>query len=269
MNDYYRPMRTTRRPQNYTSVLPKWFKVTNQASGPTQIVIYDEIGMLGCSVQDFTSELAAVKGDIDLHISSPGGDVFDGITIYNRLRAHDGVVSVVIDGLAASAASFIAMAASPGKLGMSPHSQLMIHDGFSMVIGNAADLRTTADLLDQVSDNIAGIYADRTGKPVSYFRDLMKDEKWFSDQEAVDTGLADYIIGKEPVANNWDLSVYNTVPGIENADTTPQVLDAAIPPETPGNCGDDNSLQPNETSSDDIDTSALAALFTSALKGVK
>src|SRR5262249_29690020 len=147
-----------------------------------------------------------VPGDIEMHINSPGGDVFDGIAIYNQLRHRQGQVAVIVDGLAASAASFIAQAASPGQLGMSPHSQMMIHDGFGMSIGNAADMRQMADLLDKASDNIAGIYADRTGKPAEYWRNLMRSETWLSDSEAVAEGLADYVVGQGEPSARWDLS---------------------------------------------------------------
>lgn len=203
----HRPMRTTRR-TNLQQGRPGWYRIKAQATGPAQVTIYDEIGFLGVSADAFMRELAQIPGDIELHLNSPGGDVFDGIAIFNQLKQRPGVVSVVVDGLAASAASFIAQAASPGHLAMAPHSQLMIHDGFGMSIGNAADMREMADLLDKTSDNIAGIYADRTGKPAAYWRDKMRAETWLDDREAVAEGLADYVLGQEPVRNGWDLSVY-------------------------------------------------------------
>lgn len=207
-----RPLRSTRRMSNLGQ-RPGWFTVTNkadEATGPIVAHIYDEIGMWGVSAQDFMSELQAHDGDLELHINSPGGDIFDGIAIYNVMKQRSGLVSVIIDGLAASAASFIAQAASEGQLFISPHAQMMIHDGFAMAIGNAKDMRETADLLDKASDNIATIYAERTGRDASYWRNLMRAETWFSDQEAVDAGLADAIHGKhgEPV-NSWNLGVFN------------------------------------------------------------
>lgn len=199
---------------------PGWYRIENKASGPSQVSIYDEIGMIGVSADDFVRDLAAISGAIELHLNSPGGDVFDGIAIYNNLRQRKGTVSVVVDGLAASAASFIAQAASPGHLAMSPHSQLMIHDGFALTIGDAADMRKTADLLDKASDNIAAIYADRTGKPADYWRQAMKAETWYSDAEAVSEGLADRIVGQDTPQNSADLSVYRNAPKkkVKNAD---------------------------------------------------
>jgi ATP-dependent Clp endopeptidase proteolytic subunit ClpP len=191
-----RPLRSTRRLENRVGQRPGWYKITNSQSGPTMVSIYDEIGLYGVEAIDFQADLKAIKGDIELHISSKGGDVFDGIAIYNTLKQRKGNVHVIVDSIAASAASFIAMAASPGLLEMAPHSELMIHDGLCMAIGNAADMRDLADQLDRVSDNIASIYAERTGKPAEYWRDKMRAETWFTDQQAVDEGLADGIHGK-------------------------------------------------------------------------
>ena len=202
-----RPLRTTRKITNLAGQ-PGWYRIIRNAAGAAQVNIYDEIGLLGVSADGFMRDLAQIGGDIELHLNSPGGDVFDGIAIYNQLRQRPGRVAVVVDGLAASAASFIAQAASPGCLAMAPHSQMMIHDGFGMAIGNAADMREMADLLDKASDNIAGIYADRTGKPAAYWRDKMRTETWLDDHEAVAEGLADHVVGQERPADAWDLSVY-------------------------------------------------------------
>lgn len=212
-----RPLRTTRQVSNLQA-RPGWYRIRAQAGGPAQVSIYDEIGMLGVSADALLRDLAGIDGDIELHLNSPGGDVFDGIAIYNTLKQRPGVVAVVVDGLAASAASFIAQAASPGHLAMAPHSQMMIHDGFGMAIGNAADMRQMAGLLDKASDNISRIYADRSGKPADYWRGKMREETWLDDHEAVAEGLADSIVGQDPpVRNAWDLSVYLNAPGARNA----------------------------------------------------
>ena len=110
-------------------------------------------------------------------------------------------------------------AASPGKLVIAKTASMMIHDAFGLAIGNAADMRQMADLLDQQSDNIAGIYADRSGKPVAGWRDAMRAETWYVGQEAVDAGLADEATGGPAAENTWDLSVFGHYPGpgISNA----------------------------------------------------
>ena len=211
MNYGARPMRSTRRLSNSLGQRPAWYHIANSVAGvPTQVSIYDEIGFFGVAAGEFMADLKGINGDIELHINSPGGDVHDGLAIYNQLKQRAGTVAVVIDGLAASAASFIAQAASPGKLQVAPHAQMMVHNGFSMAIGDANDLRKTADLLDMITTEIASIYAERSGKPVDFWLAQMAAETWYTDQKAVDTGLADSILGQDaPAKADWDLSVYN------------------------------------------------------------
>lgn len=218
-----RPFRTTRRLQNLQGTHPNWYRIENKTAGPALVTIFDEIGMLGTSADSFVRDLAGVNGDLEIHVNSPGGDIFDGIAIYNSLKQRKGTVSVVVDGLAASAASFISQAASPGQLKMAPHSQMMLHNGFGMVIGDANDLRKTADLLDKATQNIASIYAERSGKSVEYWRGVMNEETWYDDHEAVAEGLADGILGQDPPRNAWDLSVFR------NADTGDSDDDAPMP----------------------------------------
>jgi ATP-dependent protease ClpP protease subunit len=207
------PWRTTRR--LYALHQPgnnNWYRILNQAeeTGRTPIHIYDEIGYFGTSAGEFIKDLAMVEGAIDLHLNSPGGEVFDGITIYNALLSRgEGEVAVYIDGLAASITSVIAMAGDPVIVADS--AQMMIHDGHTMAIGNAADLRDLADTLDRVSDTIASIYSKHAGDTPEHWRDLMRAQTWFSAQEMVTAGLADQVVtmGKRGrnKQNEWDMSV--------------------------------------------------------------
>jgi ATP-dependent protease ClpP protease subunit len=251
-----RPLRSTRRLQNLAETRPKWWTISNKANlgEPSMVSIYDEIGMLGVSAGDFLAELSGVNGDLDVHINSPGGDVFDAIAIYNTLKGRKGTVSVVIDGLAASAASFIAQAASPGCLEMAPHAEMMIHDGFAMGIGNAADMRGLAEQLDRASDNIAAIYADRSGKSASYWREKMKAETWYSDQGAVIDGLADRVRGQGNPRNAWDLSVYNSSNAKPLGDGWVQDPDGTCRFDPDGD-GDDDSTPEGDTDHDYFDES--------------
>lgn len=211
-----RPFRTTRAIVNLRQGRNDWYRIINATTAaPAQVSIYDEIGFFGVTAADFVKDLAGVGGDIDVHMNCPGGDVFEGVAIYNALKQRSGSVAVYVDGLAASAASFIAQAASPGRLVIAKTASMMIHDAFGMGIGNAVDMRQLADLLDQQSDNIAGIYADRSGKPVADWRDAMRAESWYVGQEAVDAGLADTVQGgpePEPVKATWDLSIFGRAP---------------------------------------------------------
>lgn len=169
-----------------------WYRIENSAD-LTQVHVYDDIGNGGVSAKSFLADLAGIKGPIELHLSSGGGEVFDGIAIYNSLKQR-GNVAIVIDSLAASIASVIAMSADTGKLSIARNATMMIHDGFGMTVGNAADMRQMADLLDKTSDNIATIYAERTGRPANEWREAMKTETWYSADEAVNAGLADRVL---------------------------------------------------------------------------
>ena len=218
-----------------------WYTITNKADGPAQVHIYDEIGYVGVSANQFAGDIADIQGDLEIHLNSPGGEVFDGIAIYNTLKPRN--PTIIVDSLAASIASVIAMAAAPGKLIMAKNSQMMIHDGFGMTVGNAADMREMADLLDKTSDNIASIYAERTNLPVSQWRDAMKTETWFSAEEAVQAGLADQVQGT-PVKNSFDLSIFtNATPAQEQADGE----DQETAPWDPDGNGDDDSTPEGDT----------------------
>lgn len=251
-----RPMRSTRRLQNLTSATPRWWKIENRKAdnAPSLVSIYDEIGFYGVSAGEFLAELAGVDGDLEVHVNSPGGDVFDAIAIYNSLKARRGTVAITIDGLAASAASFIAQAASPGMLEMAPFSTMMIHDGFAAGIGNAADMRDLADQLDSASDNIAAIYAERSGKPAAYWRAKMKATTWYKDSEAVSDGLADRIRGQEDPENAWDMSVFNADTAGDKPMGDGWVMGADGKPRfDPDGDGDDDGTPEGDTDNDYFD----------------
>lgn len=195
-----------------------WFRFENKAaadgssSDTTEIYIYDEIGgWFGMTAVDFIDQLKAVDtAKIDLHLNSPGGEVFDGVAIYNSLVNHKAEVTVYVDGLAASAASFIAQ--SGDKVIMQKASTMMIHDASGLAWGNARDMVDTANILNKISDNIASIYADRTGGSQKEWRALMQEEVWYTAKEAVDAGLADSVSSKRvsaPAENKFNLAIFN------------------------------------------------------------
>lgn len=189
-----------------------WFRmVRNAAPGVDEVHIYDEIGYWGVTAQDFVDQLGQLDSPaLDIHINSPGGDVFDGIAIHTAISNRAGKTTVYVDGLAASAASFIAMAGD--EIVMAKAAQMMIHDAMGLAIGNAADMQRMVEDLSRISDVIAGIYADRAGEDVAHWRGLMLAETWFNGAEAVAAGLADRVAGAEPddapVENSFDLSVF-------------------------------------------------------------
>ncbi len=231
MNRNVRGMRASARPDKHD-----WYQIRNAADedeGPAEILIYDEIGYGwygGVSAQNFAKELGAISADeITVRLNSPGGDVYDGIAILNALRSHKARVTVYVDGLAASAASFIAMAGD--EVVMRRNSEMMIHDASCFGIGNAGEMRKVADDLDRVSNNIASIYAERAGGTTDEWREIMLAETWYSAQEAVDAGLANRVDAKADTEeddkaaakNSFDLSIFNYA-GRREAPAPPQIV---------------------------------------------
>ncbi|MCK9496753.1 MAG: Clp protease ClpP [Dehalococcoidia bacterium] len=185
------------------------FRIENAASDEADIYLYSPIGgWFGITADEFVRDLREVDASrINLHINSPGGEVFDGIAIHNALVNHAASVTVFVDGLAASAASFIAMAGD--RVVMAKHATMMIHDPWGFTVGDARDHRKQADLLDRLGDTIADIYLDRAGGTRQHWRDLMLEETWYSDREAVEAGLADEVAGDAEAEDRFDLSVFD------------------------------------------------------------
>ena len=173
-----------------------WYRIENAgaaSSTPIDVFIYGEIGFWGVTAEAFLSDLGQVGSrDITLRINSEGGEVFDGVAIYNALQRHPGRIEGHVDGLAASAASFIAMACD--ELVIEPGAQLMIHDAIGMCYGNASEMRKMVDMLDRTSDTIAAIYAERAGGDAASWRALMSaEDTWYDGPAAVAAGLADRV----------------------------------------------------------------------------
>lgn len=199
----------------------RWYEMkaaTNKAGkSSTEILIYDVIDSDpwygGVSARDFVQDLAAIDTDeILVRINSPGGDVYDALAITNALRNHDAQVKVQIDGLAASAASFIAMAGD--EVVMCRNSEMMIHDALGFCMGNATEMAEFAAWLSRASDNIASIYAEKSGGEAKDWRKAMTAETWYTADEAVAAGLADSVKDtsaaddKKAAAAHFDLRVF-------------------------------------------------------------
>lgn len=194
-----------------------WYRFENAASGMTEVYLYDFIGEWGVTAGDFVGELRNSKANaVDLHINCEGGEVFDGLAIYTALQQHKGRVTAYVDGLAASSASFIAQAAD--EIVMAPRARMMIHDAHGLAIGNARDMTAMAALLDDLSDNIAEIYAARSGKSKTSWRNAMhgadgSDGTWYDAGAAVSAGLADRIAdGRAAPEDSAHLSAGTTTP---------------------------------------------------------
>lgn len=179
-----------------------WYRIENKPTGEAEIFVYEMIGEWGVSAQDFVNDLRALKAAaISLHVNSEGGEVFDGLAIYEAIAAHPAQFTGYVDGLAASAASFIVMACN--RVVMAKRARMMIHDAHGFTMGNARDMRSMADLLDDLSDNIADIYADKAGGTRAQWRTAMQaasggpDGSWYSADQAVKAGLADEVRGED------------------------------------------------------------------------
>jgi ATP-dependent protease ClpP protease subunit len=167
----------------------------------TRVDVMDDIGEDpwfggGLSAASFAGQLAGVRGPLDVHISSQGGVVSDGLAIYNALLQHPAPVSTFVDGYAASIASVIAQAgggARGGRRVMAPASAMMIHDPWGYAEGNQADFLRVAGALGVNGDVIAQAYATRAGGTVDQWRQVMQAERWYTPEEAVAAGLADEV----------------------------------------------------------------------------
>ena len=191
--------------RNASSPRP-WYSVRNLADGEAEVFIYDFIGFDpffgGVGAADFVRDLRAINArKVLLRINSPGGDISEAVTIRNALIEHPAEIETHVDGLAASAASWVGLAAK--NVIMSPHAMMMIHEPWFMVGGDAEFLHHEADVLDKFGADIAKMFQEKAGGTEDRWRGLMRDETWFSDEEAVSAGLADEVATQEaPAAEN-------------------------------------------------------------------
>lgn len=195
----------------------KFFNATNTEDMLT-MSFYDVIGDnwdgTGATPAMVAKALAGDFKAIELHLNSPGGDAFAGAAIYNLLKSCGKPVSVIVDGLAASAASIVAMAGD--TITMNTGSMLMIHEAQSMAFGNADAMTKMAETLIAVTSGIADIYVARTGLKKSDILDMQNVETWMTADEAVEMGFATKIGKNAAVKNEFNLSRFRNAPA--NAD---------------------------------------------------
>jgi len=191
--------------------MKSWYTIRARESG-AEVLIYDEIGAYGVSAKGFLAELGALPDEaaIDLRINSPGGSVFDAVAIHNALSRHAGRITVWIDGIAASAASYIAMAGD--EIVMPENAFLMIHDPSGLVMGTAADMRDMAGTLDKIAAGMLRGYAARSGKTEDEIAALMAAETWFSAAEALEAGLATQLAQPVRIAASFDIARFRNAP---------------------------------------------------------
>ncbi|RWO20671.1 head maturation protease, ClpP-related [Mesorhizobium sp.] len=178
--------------------------------GSTSIDLYDEIGYWGVNAKSFRARLKDATGDITLRINSPGGDVFDGIAIYNDLLAYDGKVKVEITGIAASIASIIAMAGD--DITIADNAMFMIHNAWTIGVGNRHDFADVAATLTKIDDALARTYAARTTTGIRAIKTMMDNETWLNAKDAMDAGFATAVGSASEAKAKFDLSVFAGVP---------------------------------------------------------
>lgn len=206
--------------------MTSWYAIRARGTG-AEVAIYDEIGAYGISAKGFLSELGALPEGtpVDLRLNSPGGSVFDAVAIHNALKRHEGPVTVWIDGIAASAASYIAMAGD--EIVMPENAFLMIHDPAGLVMGTAEDMRAMAEALDKVKGSLVSGYAAKSGRPREDVSALMAAETWFDAADAVAQGFADRLIEPVRIAANFDIGRFRNAPPIliDAIETEPELDD--------------------------------------------
>lgn len=216
-------VRTTRSRAQLREGRTDWYSISNVVGDEADLYIYDEIGFWGVTANDLVNDLRQLRAStLNVHINSPGGEVFDGTAIYNALVDHPATVNVTVEGLAASIASVIAMAGD--KITMSRHTQMMIHDPHTFVQGSATDMQEAITRLELCAQGIADVYAARAGGTRDEWRTRMKATTWLTGEQAVELGLADAVVDvargrqAEPEedaaarARTWDLSIFATDP---------------------------------------------------------
>jgi ATP-dependent protease ClpP protease subunit len=191
--------------------MSNWYTIRALATG-AEVVIYDEIGAYGVSAKGFLAELGALPDatPLALRLNSPGGSVFDAVAIYNALLRHSGTVTVWIDGIAASAASYIAMAGD--EIVMPENAFLMIHDPAGVVMGTAIDMRAMAEALDKIKGSLLQGYAAKSGRPQEEIAPLMAAETWLDARDALDLGFADRIAEPVRIAARFDVGRFRNAP---------------------------------------------------------
>jgi ATP-dependent Clp endopeptidase proteolytic subunit ClpP len=172
------------------------FQIKAKSATKAEIIIYEQIGASfwdgGISAKQFSEEMKKIEAsvtEITVRINSPGGDVFDGVAIYNRLKQHKAKKIIYVDGLAASIASVIALAGD--EIIMSEGSLFMIHLPWTWAMGNRKDIENTLDRLAIVEDQIVNIYAKKTGMSRDEIKQKLEAETWMDADESIELGFAD------------------------------------------------------------------------------
>ena len=202
-----------------------------------ELYIYGAIGDWFDELEgkQLVDKINSYEGDLTIHINSPGGNVFDGIAVHSAIKARKGNTKIVVDGIAASIASVIVMAGD--EIVMAEGSFLMIHNAWTLAIGDSVEMRKMADTLEKVSGEIRGFYQRKTGQPAEALQKMMDAETWLTAKEAKEQNFADQILeDSAEIDASLDLSPFNNVP---------RALKAALKGEKPKTIRDFENLLRN------------------------
>lgn len=188
-----------------------WYKIEALSEDSTEVMIYDVIGWPFNDAGEIIRALAGIDTKtVTVRINSPGGDVFDAMAIFNALQSHKSKIVTRIESLAASAASFIALAGK--EVQAYQNAMVMIHDPWVLAAGNQYDLREIADILEKISGNMVDIYSQNSKVGKKEIREMLKAETWFTAKEAREKGFVDTIIDGKAAKAQFDLSMFANVP---------------------------------------------------------
>lgn len=166
--------------------------------------IFDEIGFWGVQAKDFRTDLDKITAKtLNVEINSPGGDVFAGLAIFNMLKASGKEIVVKVMGVAASAASLIAMAGD--KIVMPKNTFMMVHNPWGVAIGNAAEMRETAEVLDKIGSSLQATYVAKTGQSEDKIAELLATDTWLTADEALELGFATEVTDEVKAKASFDL----------------------------------------------------------------
>lgn len=187
-----------------------WFRILGKSADgkETEIEIMEQIGMWGISAKDFRNSIKRLgeKEPLHVHINSDGGDILEGNEIFNTLRDHKGPVRVSIGAIAASMASVVAMAGKP--LSIAENGFMMIHNPWTLAVGDSEELRKNAETMDKMKSGIIAAYRQKSNLSEQEISQLMDDETWMTADEALEKGFVDSIDEFEESAKNFDLSKF-------------------------------------------------------------
>lgn len=185
--------------------MKNWYQIIAKADAPAEISVYDEIGAWGVTAKSFIADLKAL-GDVKqltLSINSPGGSVFDALAMFNALRGTGAEITTKVMGIAASAASLLAMAGD--KRVMPANAFMMVHNPMNGVFGNAADMRDMADVLDKINASLIATYVARTGRTEAEVKALLDAETWLSAEDALAQGFVDEVEAALTVTASYEI----------------------------------------------------------------